>query len=305
MKRRTLRRLGFHVLRGLARVLALGGMGLLRRGGAVFGRLHFALGRAKRRQLLAQMEQLLPGAVASGQLKKHLLSAYQVNDRAILEILAAYSGAVSPKQVADACQLDNTLALDKALADGKGVVLLGMHMGNGVAMAIALAARGYPISVVYRESNKISPGFFRDGIRLQGIDAVGAMPAAAGFRAMVRALRANRIVFILMDQASKRGGIPVRFLGKELDMPPGPAELARRTHAPLVPALLEGVDESWHFRFADPIRLDRERPLDEEVKMLADVMEAHILEHPQWWTWHQRRWRRHPFVHPRPNPAPD
>ena len=301
--RRALRRLGFHLLRWLACALALAGPAMLRRGGTAFGTLHYLLGGGKRRRLLRQMARVLAETSDPEWLRAQLLTAYRVNDRAILEILAAYSGALQPEQVAALCQLEQTETLDQALSDGKGVVLLGMHMGNGVAMAIALAARGYPVSVVYRESNKITPAFFRDGLRRQGIDAVGATPPAAGFRGMVKALRNNRILFILMDQASKRGGVPVRFLGKDQDMPPGPAELARRTGAPVIPALLDQVDEQWHFRFAAPMTLQRDRALTEEVKILADVMETHILRHPQWWTWHQRRWQRHPFA-PTPTDAP-
>ena len=305
MSKKNMRRALFHGLRATARLVALGGTRALARYGSAFGALHFWLGVRSRRQLLKQMARLMPQRAAQGQLPGDLLEAYRVNDRAIIEILAAYSGSLRPNQSAGICELENPEVLDRALAQGDGLILLGMHMGNGVAMAITLATLGYPVSVVYRESNKITPAFFRDGIQRQGLEAIAAKPPAAGFRAMMRALRCKRIVFILMDQASKQGGVPTHFLGKKLDMPPGPAELGRRAGAPIVPALLTGVDARWRFRFEEPILLDRSRPLAEEVKMLTDVLEAHILQHPQWWTWHQRRWRRYPFLPDSPTgPAP-
>ncbi|MFP4207539.1 MAG: lysophospholipid acyltransferase family protein [Wenzhouxiangella sp.] len=293
--RRWLRRSGFHLLKTLARLAALGGPERVRRVGEMVGDLHYRFGRAQRRRLLEQMACLMPKRAHGNHLAADLRQAYRFNDRAILEILAAYSGALSPDQAAATCMLKDTGPLDRALAGGSGAVMLGMHMGNGVALAIHLARRGYPVSVVYRESNKISPEFFARGIRRQGIDAIAALPAAAGFRRMLRAVRNGGVVFILMDQASKRGGIPVRFLGKTLDMPPGPAELARRTGVPVVPALLDGVGERWQFKLGEPLELDPAQPIDGQVKMLARLMEAHILTHPQWWTWHQRRWHRHPF----------
>ncbi len=296
--RRWLRRSGFHLLKATARLSALGGPRWVRRIGEWLGATHYRLGRNRRRRLLEQMARVMPERAVGEQLADDLRQAYRVNDRAILEILAAYSGGLNPDQVAGTCSLERIQLLDRSLAQGRGAVLLGMHMGNGVALAIHLARRGYPVSVVYRESNKISPEFFARGIRRQGLKAIAALPAAAGFRRMLRSLRNGGIVFILMDQASKSGGVPVRFLGKDLDMPPGPAELARRTGAPLIPLLLGGVGAVWQFRLGEPITMDPTRPIEEEVKMLASVMEAHIVEHPQWWTWHQRRWHRHPFGPP-------
>ncbi|HMA98889.1 MAG TPA: hypothetical protein VKO38_05480, partial [Wenzhouxiangella sp.] len=158
--RRWLRRSGFHLLKLLARVGARGGPARLRKLGEALGSAHFRLGAAKRKRLLTQMSILMPERAASGTLPARLQEAYRVNDRAILEILAAYSGALDGGELARACRLENTSVLDQSLDEGKGVVLLGMHMGNGVALAIHLAHRGYPVSVVYRESNKISPSFF-------------------------------------------------------------------------------------------------------------------------------------------------
>lgn len=295
--RRIYRRAGFHLLRGLSRLLALGGPDWLRGAGQAFGTAHYRLGRTRRQALLKQMQILFPDQARAGGLASVLREAYRVNDRAILEIMAAYGGGLSPAITASLCRVEALAHLDQALSRQRGVVLLGMHMGNGVALAIHLAQQGYPVSVVYRESNKISPDFFRDGIRRQGLAAIGAKPAAAGFRRMLKALQGNGILFILMDQASKQTGVPTDFLGKRLQMPPGPAELARRTGAAVVPALLEAVGDQWHFRLDQPISLDRTRPLEQDVKILVECMESHIRARPQWWTWHQRRWWRHPFIH--------
>lgn len=296
--RRWLRRGGFHLLTATARVSALGGPETVRLAGHLLGTLHYRLGKRKRRNLLKQMGTLMPDRRADGRLQADLHNAYRVNDRAILEVLATYSGALKPGQVAEMCSLDQIQRLDQSLARGRGAVLLGMHMGNGIALAIHLARAGYPVNVVYRESKKIRPTFFARGIARNGLQAIPAQPAAAGFRRMLRALKNGGIVFILMDQASRTGGVPARFLGKDLDMPPGPAELSRRTGAPLIPLLLTGAEQGWQFRLAKPLHLDPSRPIAHEVKILAGIMEAHILEHPQWWTWHQRRWSRYPFGPP-------
>ncbi|MGY6555048.1 MAG: lysophospholipid acyltransferase family protein [Wenzhouxiangella sp.] len=295
--RRRVRRAGFHLLRSGAKLAARNGMTGLRTWGERLGDWHFRLGWRKRRNLVGQISQLLAAHPADAQDPKALLrEAYRINDRAILEIMAAYSGAVSPEQFAASIQVAGLNVLDQAQAQQRGVVLLGMHAGNGVALAVHLARLGYPMHVVYRESNKITQHFFRDGIQGQGVNAIPALPAAVGVRRMLGALKNGEILFILMDQGSKRGGVPVNFLGKALRLPPGPVELARRTGAPVIPVILDAVDQSWHFRLDNPIVLDRGRELDSEVKLIADLMQRAILAQPQFWSWHQRRWWRHAFL---------
>lgn len=293
--RRLLRRSGFHLLRLLARWHGRGGMAGLRDAGHRFGLWHWRFSPGKRKRLIGQMQQALPGQPGREQVTAWLREAYRVNDRAILEIMAMYSGSVSLDDIAAAVEVEQRAVLDAALERGQGVVLLGMHMGNGVAMAAHLARLGYPVSVIYRESGKIKPGFFRDGIGSLGLEAIPATPAAVGVRRMLKSLKANRILFILMDQASKDQGVPAPFLGKTLKMPPGPAELARRTGASVVPALLEGVDPIWRFRMGEPWLAEAGQSLEQQVKILTGIMQHHIEKRPQWWTWHQRRWMRHEF----------
>ncbi len=291
--RRRYRRGVFHVLTLIARLLGRGGMDKLASRGQRLGLWHFRLARGKRQRLQAQMSKALmrPEAACSDLLRE----AFQVNDRAILEILAMYTGAVSRQQVAQACEVSGLEHLDQALARERGVVMLGMHMGNGVAMATHLADRGYPMAVIYREAGKIPTHFFRDGISSLGMEAIPAVPASVGVRRMLKALKENRILFILMDQATKQGGVPARFLSKQLNMPPGPAELARRTGAAVVPALLTGTEPRWRFRLDPAVTLDSSAELSENVAFLTEIMQRHIESEPQWWTWHQRRWSRYPF----------
>lgn len=293
--KRLLRRGGFHLLRLTSSLIGRGGMGHLARQGERFGDWHWRLSKRQRKRLKQQMQRALPASPGLEQADAWLREAYRINDRAIMEILAMYSGSVELDDICAAVAVDGLENLDQALTRGQGVVLLGMHMGNGVAMAAHLAGRGYPVSVIYRESGKIAAGFFRDGISSLGMESIPAVPAAVGVRRMLKALKSNRILFILMDQAAKNQGVLTSFLGKSMQMPPGPAELARRTGASVVPALLEGVRPQWRFRLGASWRAEENQSLEETVEFLTQIMQQHIEKRPQWWTWHQRRWVRHDF----------
>jgi KDO2-lipid IV(A) lauroyltransferase len=301
--KRLRRRAGFHLLRNLAALRARRGMAAVAATGDRLGRWHHRLARGQRRQLEQQLCRLFGVETSDPGPAAWLEDAYRINDRAIFEILAMYSGRMKIAEVAEHCAVDQLQVLDQALEEGRGVVLLGWHMGNGVSMATRLAHLGYPISVVFRESRKIQPEFYPRGLGFMGLEAIGAQPPAVGFRRMLKALKQNRVIYILMDQGIKHG-IETPFLGKRVPMPPGPAELVRRTGCALVTAPLRGVDPRWQFGLERVDIIDPQEELEASVEKLSRIMENQILERPEWWTWHQRRWPRYPFQDsPEQNPA--
>ena len=293
--KRWRRRLGFHAMARLAAWRAPAGLPAVQRLGERIGRLHYHLAAGQRRHLRPAIRQLFALADDDPRPAAYLKQAYPINDRAIFEILAMYSGRLTRQAVVDAVHIEALEPLDQALGEQRGVLLLGWHMGNGVALATRLAALGYPIALIHRESKKIQPGFFQRGIEGLGIVAIAAQPAAAGFRQMLKTLRAGGIVFILMDQGIKRG-IEVEFLAKRVPMPAGPAELLRRTGCELVSARLTGASPHWQFKLVRETPPPAELSLEDSVQKLSRIMENHVLACPQWWTWHQRRWSRYPFA---------
>lgn len=117
------------------------------------------------------------------------------------------------------------------------------------------------------------------------------------YRQMLRALRRGRILCTIMDQGAKSpAGVPVRFLGKDMRMPAGPAQLARRAGAVIMPVTTLGCEPRWAFEIGEPVALDPRAPVEEGVRRLARLVENQILERPHLWMWHHRRWRRYPLA---------
>ena len=103
------------------------------------------------------------------------------------------------------------------------------------------------------------------------------------------------MTFIAIDQINRQGGIPTRFLGKQVNMPPGAATLARKYDVPVFPVLLDAAEPRWTFRISEAIQLPEGDSTEEDVAKLADIVDCHIRAHPELWSWHQRRWLRYPF----------
>lgn len=293
--RRRLRRLGFHLLEGMAFCTRPFGLTGLQATGRLVGDLRYFLGIRERRSLQLQLQRVLADSHRPERIPALLRESYRECDRGVFEIVAMRRRTFTPEEIRASVQVTATERLQQALANGHGVILLGMHMANGILMAASLAAAGFPMTVVYRESNKMPQGFFETLLARHGMEGISANQRSAAYRQMLRALKHGRIVYILMDQATKHGGIPVEFIGKTMAMPPGPAELARRSKAPVLPALPYASRPRWQFAIGEPLNMDVS-DTESSAAILARCMESHILAYPELWTWHHRRWRHHPFI---------
>ena len=78
---------------------------------------------------------------------------------------------------------------------------------------------------------------------------------------MLKALKQGRIVFLMLDQGVKKAkdGIVHRFLGKDMPMSAGPAQLARAARAPVLPLATTAATPLWRFALQPPLRSDRKR----------------------------------------------
>lgn len=229
-----------------------------------------------------------------------LRQAYRVNTIAVLEVLAMFDRRLDDGVLDAQSEVEGLERLQAARDGGRGAILLGAHMGNGALLTARLARAGWPISVVFRQARMMSAGFFEQGLSLYGIEAI---PANAGLRAYVQmldALKRGRILFVIMDQGTKvaQDGITMRFLGKEMPMSAGPAQLARQSGAPVLPLLTTAAEPAWKFTIGAPVMRAPGTSLESDVAGLARVTEENILRHPELWSWHHRRWRKFPMAAP-------
>ena len=286
------RRLAFLSLRTLLRAT---GFAHARTAGSWLGELQFRLAGVQRRRLQADMAHALGRRPDDPQLPALLREAYRVNNGAVLEVMAMFDRRQDEADLAARCEIDGVGELRAALAEGRGVVLLASHMGNAALAATRLAQAGWPVSVVYKESRMMSAGFMQRGLEHYGIQGILANAGIRAYGQMLTALKQGRIVFMMLDQGTKRtqDGMVLRFLGKDAPMPAGPAQLARTARAPVLPLATTAAAPIWRFTIEPPLRLGQ-ASLQADVECLVGVTERHVRERPQLWSWHHRRWRKLP-----------
>jgi KDO2-lipid IV(A) lauroyltransferase len=180
------------------------------------------------------------------------------------------------------------------IAAGTGVILALPHVGGWDYAGAWLAGRGYPPTVVVE---RVEPpelfDWFVDVRRALGMDVVALGPEAGP--AVARALRDNKVVCLLADRDIAGDGVEVKFFGDVTTLPAGPATLALRTGAPLVPvAVYFRPRGGHHAKLGPPIPVERTGRLRDDVvritQELAHRFEGLIREAPEQWHLMQPNW---------------
>jgi len=296
MSARPLRRIRRTIASRLAIALSgfasRGGPGRIRRIGRLIGHMHYWATwpfNARLRRDIARVIDISPreaGAV--------LHQAFRDNDRAVFETLALAHPDCDPEALVDTVRIENMARLEDATTGGRGAILLGMHMGNGILMVASLARAGFPVHVVFRDPRRLPPGLLG-----QSLQRAGCVPVpldrenpTRSFRQMLKILASGGMLYVLMDQANKGEGAPRRFLGKIVRMPSGIPSLAVRTGAPVLPIHAEAAAPDWRFRVHPPLVADTP---DTMLDAMLASMQNQIIRHPALWAWHHRRWKRYHF----------
>jgi len=187
--------------------------------------------------------------------------------------------------------------LDAGLKRGKGVVLFTAHLGNWELAGAKLALIGYPINVIARDqADERTARLFR---HLRESCGLRVIPSRTAVRASLRCLRRNEVVCILGDINAGTRGVFVDFFGKLASTVAGPAALAMRTGAAVVPSFCARLPNDHHIgRCWEPIILDTTGDWDSDVirhtAALTKLIEQQIRREPEQWYWLHRRWKTRP-----------
>ncbi len=188
-------------------------------------------------------------------------------------------------------------AVERALALGRGLILVSGHLGNWELGGAYLAARGVPMDVVVRwMGNRLFDGYLSRTRARLGMTVVRDRDAV---RRVPRSLRANRAVAFLTDQGVRRlASTYVPFFGRPAKTPRGPAVFALRWSVPVVfGAMMRRSDGRYDFHFEEiPVEStgDREADVDRVVALYALALERWVRRAPEQYFWQHRRWKRQP-----------
>ncbi len=191
-------------------------------------------------------------------------------------------------------QVDNFHHVSEGLAAGNGVILALPHLGGWEWAAFWLTEiKRVPVSAVVEAIEPPQLGdWFAELRQAFGLEIITLGPSAGAD--VIRALKANRIVCLLCDRDIGGGGIDVEFFGERTTLPAGPATLALRSGAPLLPCAVYFEGDGHRGFIRPPLPVDRIGRLRDDVarltQMLASELEDLIRRAPEQWHLMQPNW---------------
>ena len=188
--------------------------------------------------------------------------------------------------------------LKKCLEKKKGIFFLTAHYGNWEVMGLNHGLLGIcPLSSIARkldnpylnsiaEKLRTSTGnkiFYRDDSLIK----------------IVRELKNNNSVAVMMDQNTAKGGIFVDFFGVKASTPRAVAQLSHRIGTPVLPMFSYPTKKgTYKIKYGPELTLKNSTDKNKVILDWTQEMEKHIeyiiRKHPEPWMCGHRRWKTRP-----------
>ncbi len=258
---------------------------------AQIGDLLYGLLSKRRKTTLENLEKAFPGPDQAAQRNKIAREVFRSFSISLMEFFRI------PAMLREASKrfvFEGTEVLDAAFAKKKGVILVISHIGSWEYLAFLPYLRGYPCSVIVRETR--NPYIFKWIQDLRNQTGLHPIHRHKSVKEILRELKANHLVAILIDQWAGPSGLWMDFFGHPTSTTSIPARLAEKTGAALVPAFCLRTD-TGHYKIVIRPEVplvhaesseERERKTTEQ---LNQMLEEEIRRWPGQWAWGHRRWK--------------
>jgi KDO2-lipid IV(A) lauroyltransferase len=186
---------------------------------------------------------------------------------------------------------------EEARQRGKGVLFATAHLGNWELSAYSHSLMARPMHVVVRPLD--NPKIDAMVERRRGMSGNFVITKQEFVRPMMRALRDNEAVGVLVDQnSSLDNGVFIDFFGIPACVGTGFARLAARSGAAVIPgfALWSERDQRYVLKFYPIVEMTGDEV--EDTRAVQRSLEAAIAAHPDQWLWIHRRWKTRPDGEP-------
>ncbi|MBF0270777.1 MAG: hypothetical protein HQL98_01710 [Magnetococcales bacterium] len=204
--------------------------------------------------------------------------------------------------------------LHAAREQGRGVIVVGVHVGCWEPGLKRLGGHAAPAAILYRHANNpLSEQSFMKMRASYGVEWISRQNT----REIVRACQERKVLGFMTDINTRDGGVTAPFLGVEAQCPPGPARLALKFNMPLVPiiATRHGMGQAI-FRVGQAIDPHSAGSGEAQIQTLTTrintAFTAWVHEYAEQYNWLHARWRARPdgtlwrpeeAIHANPAPA--
>ena len=265
--------------------------------GSILGKISYSLA-TKRRQIALINLNIAFGNKKSTNVKNEIIKkSFTQTTLTTLQSLWVLS---HPDRVNQLIEV-NPIGLDlvkKCLLRQKGIFFLTAHYGNWEIMGINHGYQGICKlnSIVRRLDN---PYLNEVALKLRTISGNGIFCRDDSLLQIVRALKNNEAVAIMMDQNTAKGGLFVDFFGKTASTARALARLSYRTETPIIPFFCYPTrNGTYRIEYGPELILKKTGDKEKDIVLWTQACEKRIeqtiQDNPVPWTWAHRRWKTRP-----------
>lgn len=280
-------RVAFHAYRMLSRFSEILPERAIAPVSNVIGGVVSLLARDQRKIVASNLEHVIGRPPASRQVRESYASYVRY-------WLGSMRLPIIPSERLDAMlTIEGREHVDVALAEGRGCIIALPHLGNWEIAAAWYVRHVGPLTVVVErlEPPELFVWFkdFRESLGMR----VAVNQSTIGTQ-LSAALRRNEAVALLCDRDVDGSGVDVEFFGSVTKVPKGPATLALRTGAALIPLAVYETANGFHVAVRPPVDAQREGSLRDDVtrvtRQLMSEIEALVRRAPTQWHVFQPNW---------------
>lgn len=236
-----------------------------------------------RKRVENNMQSLLPELPATE--RKSAVKRYFSNLAVALAEIVFDAGSLQHSGL-DRFHFHNEHELRRALAEGRGVIVLTPHLGNFFYAYWALSRKYDCVTVATSSDPELQPLYqVFERLGCKGYD-YNTVPPLQLIRALRRHLAGNGVIMMMGDFYRPQFPESVWF-GRKTRTPQGTVMLALEQRVPVVPMYVTpGVGRMQHLHFMPPIRLYEQFGKGQRTEAtyeLNQILEKIIKRHPDLW----------------------
>ena len=262
--------------------------------GNLLGRLYYILVKKQRNRAIEQIKLSLK--LNDEEAKKIIRASFINLAKNMLEIL--YMPKLNRENLSEYIEIENFENVQKAIAEGKGLVVATGHIGTWEWMSASMAIMGVPTTAIAKPQPNLDYTRALDDLRkMVGVEVFSR--GTSELLAAGRALKGGKILGFLMDQDAGPGGAFIEFLGRTASTPMGAAVFAKKFKSPVVTMfILRQKDGSHVIKIGDVLHFedkgDADKDLFDFTLKLTNEIDKVVRENPAQWIWFQKRWNTAP-----------
>jgi len=257
------------------------------------GDLHYFLSRGKRAALLNNLKMIFRDPAKTGtNFFPHTIREYFRNHY-VNRLHIFLFPRLNKKNIDQVHTFEGMDHLNKALALGRGCILLHPHFGPLFLPVHALGLEGYPVAALLLTINEGLSFMGRHiayklRVKYEKKMKAHLIYADSFLRPLFQCLKQNMVVFSIGDGSDggrRLGKFAEReFLGKKMLFPRGPALLSKKTGAPIIP-IFTVLQEDGRYKTTihEPINLNSDASEDEIASIFIAKMESYVQRYPHLW----------------------